>query len=204
MARFFNRLGLIYKSMKRLSIVLFTLLFTLLMVSVGNLWAQQPNDTVLHRTVIAGKQYEANAWKKFLWGTDYREEWATPIQVPVLNLDTIFGGLTPIELGGGRQTKSLHMKDAAGRRYVLRTVAKTYTGALPEIARGTIAETIANDQIATNHPYAALTVPPLASASGVYHTNPHLYFVPYTPGLDSFNKVFANTLCLLEERPDQT
>jgi len=156
------------------------------------------------RTVIAGQEYKSSNWHELLWGQDYREEWATPVKFPVLNLDSAFGGLTPIKEGGGRQTKSLRLKDSAGRQFVLRSVNKTYTGALPELYQGTIVEHLANDQIATNHPYAALAVPQMADAANVYHTNPKYYVVPYSERLGEYNEVFANTLCLLEERPDDS
>ena len=155
-------------------------------------------------TVIAGPEYKSSNWHKWLWGEDYREEWSTPVKIPVLNIDTAFGGLAPIKEGGGRQTKSLRLKDSTGRQFVLRQVNKTYTGALPEIYQGTIIEHLANDQIATNHPYAALTVPQMAEAANVYHTNPKYYVVAYSERLGEYNETFANTLCLLEERPDDT
>jgi len=156
------------------------------------------------RTVIAGQEYEASKWHEMLWGEDYRKEWSTPVTFPILNLDSAYGGLTPFKEGGGRQTKSLHLKDAQGKRYVLRSVNKTYTGALPEIYRGTFIESLANDQIATNHPYAALTIPQMAEAAKIYHTNPKYYVVPYSERLGEYNDTFANTLCLLEEHPDET
>jgi hypothetical protein len=171
-------------------------------------WGQKTAvvDTTIPKiwTVIAGQEYKSSNWHKWLWGEDYRQEWSTPVKIPVLNLDSAYGGLTPIKEGGGRQTKSLRLKDSAGRQFVLRSVNKTYTGALPELYQGTIIEHLANDQIATNHPYAALTVPPLAGAVNVYHTNPKYYVVPYSKRLGEYNEIFANTLCLLEERPDDT
>ncbi len=156
------------------------------------------------RTVIAGPEYKASAWKQFWWGANYRREWTTPVSAPLLNIDSAYGGLTPLYLGGGRQTNSLHLADAGGRRYVLRMVNKTYTGALPPSAKGTFIETIANDQTATLHPYAALTVPPMAVAAGVFHARPRLYVVPASARLGGYSALFANTLCLLEERPDET
>ncbi|MGZ3853657.1 MAG: hypothetical protein ACXVBX_12750, partial [Flavisolibacter sp.] len=155
-------------------------------------------------TVIAGEEYRSSNWHKWLWGEDYRKEWSTPVKVPVLNLDSAFGGLTPVKEGGGRQTKSLRLKDSSGRQFVLRSVNKTYTGALPELYQGTIIEHIANDQIATNHPYAALAVPPMAEAANIYHTNPKYFVVAPSSRLGEYNETFANTLCLLEERPDGT
>ena len=155
-------------------------------------------------TVIAGQEYKSSKWHEWLWGEDYRPEWTTPVTIPVLNMDSAFGGLTPIKEGGGRQTKSLRLKDSAGRQFVLRTVNKTYTGALPELYQGTIIEHLTNDQIATNHPYAALAVPEMAEAAKIYHTNPKYYVVPYSERLGEYNEIFANTLCLLEERPDDS
>jgi len=156
------------------------------------------------KKVIAGIEYKRSGLHQWLWGRDYRREWTTPVIFPVLNLDSAYSGLTPVREGGGRQTKSLHLLGGNGKRYMLRSVNKTYLGALPEIVQGTFIENLANDQIATNHPYAALTVPDMAEAAGIYHTNPRYFIVPYSERLGEYNSTFANMLCLLEERPDET
>ncbi|HEU4633575.1 MAG TPA: hypothetical protein VFS22_06305, partial [Flavisolibacter sp.] len=184
------------------TIVLITVLFY--KNTIGQTAAVIDSTYPSHKTVIAGAEYKKGSLYRWLWGDDYRKEWTTPVSAPVLDLDSAFGGLTPIKEGGGRQTKTLHLKDASGKRYVLRSVNKTYLGALPEIVQGTFVENLANDQIATNHPYAALTIPLMAGAAGVYHTHPTYFFVPYSKKLGEFNAAFANTLCLLEERPDKT
>lgn len=155
-------------------------------------------------TVIAGQEYKSSKWHEWLWGEDYRKEWSTPVKIPVLNIDSAYGGLTPFKEGGGRQTKTIHVKDAQAKRYVLRSVNKTYTKALPEIYQGTIIEHLANDQIATNHPYAALAIPQLAEAAHVYHTNPKYYVIPNSDRLGEFKDTFANMLVMLEEHPDDT
>src|SRR3982751_1903519 len=77
-----------------------------------------------YRTLIAGKEYGAGRTHQWLWGEDFRKEWTTPVKIPVLDLDSAFGGLTPVKTGGGRQTKSLRLNDPQGRQYVLRTVDK--------------------------------------------------------------------------------
>jgi hypothetical protein len=41
------------------------------------------------------------------------------VQVPLLDLETYAGGLTPEELGGGLQTRSLKLKSAEGREFAL-------------------------------------------------------------------------------------
>ncbi|MCW3073758.1 MAG: hypothetical protein JWP69_827 [Flaviaesturariibacter sp.] len=160
-----------------------------------------PPDASGFATVIAGEQYEKRGLQKLFLGEHYRQEWTTPVRVRVLNMDTL-GGLTPTEQGGGRQTKTLRLKDARGKEYVLRTIDKDYGGALPEITHGTFIERLAKDQVSTAHPYAAVTVPMLAEAAQIFHTNPQIVLVPQSSRLGTFNAVFANMLCLFEERPD--
>jgi hypothetical protein len=160
-------------------------------------------DTTRYQTVIAGEQYKASLFHQWKWGKHYRKEWTTPVQVPLLMLDTVSGGLTAYDAGGGRQSKSLHLKDAQGREYVLRSIDKTFTGALPEIYQNTFVEKIANDQVSIAHPYSAITIPLMADAAKIYHTIPVIRWLPQQKALDSFNKNFGNDLYLLEQRPDE-
>ena len=118
-------------------------------------------------------------------------------------LDTLAGGLKPYEAGGGRQSKSLRLTDKNKREYVLRSIDKSFGKALPEEYQGTFLEDILNDQVTIGHPYAALTIPILAKAAGIYHTNPEIVFIPSQPALDTFNKDFGDQLYLFEQRPDE-
>lgn len=178
------------------SIGLAILLFVSLIVNAQS--GSIPGKT---QTVIAGKQFEAGKTFQALWGKHYRKEWATPVTVPVIDLDTVAGGLTPVRLGGGRQTKTLHLVDNKGKSYVLRSVAKDFSSELADIYRGTFIESIALDQTSIAHPYAALTVPQMIKAAGIYHTLPQIVFVPQQNRLGVYNVNFANTLSLFEERP---
>src|SRR2546427_7135098 len=69
-------------------------------------------------TVTAGTQYRAGWLHPALLGAHYRELWATPIQVEVLDLSRVGGGLTPLQRGGGRPAKSPR-PPAPGRRVYL-------------------------------------------------------------------------------------
>ena len=121
---------------------------------------------------------------------------------PILMLDTAYGGLTPYKEGGGHQSKSLHLKTKEGKEYAMRSVNKSLKVIMPEIFQNTFIADIADDEISMSHPYAALTVPLMADAAKIYHTNPKYVFIPEQPALDTFNKKYANTLYLLEQRPD--
>ena len=87
--------------------------------------------------MVAGKQYATSAAHQKKWGKHYRQEWNTAVKIRVAMLDTLAGGLTPYQPGGGRQSKTLRLRDAKGKEYVLRSIDKSFGGALPEIAQGT-------------------------------------------------------------------
>jgi hypothetical protein len=124
------------------------------------------------------------------------------VTLKVFYLDTAAGGLTPYEAGGSRQTKSLRLHDSNKREYVLRSIDKTFTGALPEDLRGTFIERIANDQVSVAHPFSSVMVAPMAEAAGIYHTWPQAVYLPQQKSLDSFNTKFGNTAYAFEQRPD--
>src|SRR3954467_728066 len=60
-------------------------------------------------TVVPGAIYGAGGFHRFILGDNYRDEWTTPIKVPVLDLKSFHGGLTPEKEGGGMQAKNLHL-----------------------------------------------------------------------------------------------
>ena len=153
-------------------------------------------------TVSANTRYsKAGSIKRIFLGHHYRKDWAQPVEVEIIDLATVGGGLTPIKEGGGKQTKSLRLRGNDGKEYVLRSVNKDPSKALPPDFAGTFAQDIVQDQISSSNPYAPMVVANLAEAAGIFHTWPKIVFVPESPRLDTFNKEFANTLCLFEERP---
>lgn len=154
-----------------------------------------------HVKMAAGAQFKASGGKQFFWGRHYRPDWTTPVSFPILNVDTIYGGLNPVKMGGGHQTKTLRLRDASGKEYVLRTIDKNLDLLIPRDFKGTVIEDIVNDQISTAHPYGPLAISEMAGGINIMHTNPVIYFVPDSPRLGEFRPVFANKLCLLEERP---
>ena len=153
--------------------------------------------------VRASEQYHAGTVKKSLLGENYRSAWSQEIEVPVFDLGSEKGGLDILQKGGGQQTLSLRLADSLGHEYVLRSVEKFPDAAIPEMLRETFAQDLVQDQISASHPYAALVVAPMAEAIGLYHTNPRLVYIPDDPRLGPYRRLFANTLALFEERPDE-
>jgi hypothetical protein len=152
-------------------------------------------------TIAAHPRYnKVNGVHKVFFGKNYRSIWAIPVKMQVLHLDKEQGGLSITDIGGGNQTRSLQLKDSAGHEWALRTIQKYPGRALPDYLKKTIAEDILQDQVSTSHPYAALTVPPMADALGISHTNPKIVYLGDDPGLGKYRKDFANQVYLFEER----
>ncbi|NEU07432.1 BamA/TamA family outer membrane protein [Flavihumibacter sp. R14] len=134
-----------------------------------------------------------------LFGENFRKEWAAPTRVQVIKISETHGGLTPIERGGGHQTRSLRLKDKSGKEWVLRSIEKYPDVLLPEDLRETFAKDWLNDNMSAQHPYSALMLPVLAEAVAVPHANPVIGYVSPDPALGEYSD-FAGTICLLEER----
>ncbi|MCP4054178.1 MAG: hypothetical protein GY739_14205, partial [Mesoflavibacter sp.] len=152
-------------------------------------------DSVL---VAASDLYQADEVKKLMQGKQYRKAWSTPVKVPVMYLDTLFGGVTIEKEGGGKQTHSLKLKTKNDIELTLRSVNKDPEALIPEFAKTLGLENIVVDGISAQHPYAAILVAKLAEHAKVHHTNPKLVFVPKQNTLKHYNDKYGNRLFLLE------
>jgi len=161
---------------------------------------EAPGSVTRTVTVIPGAHYQAGWLHRLFLGAHWREAWNTPIDVPVLDLDTFDGGLTPDRQGGGNETFSLRFKSAKGRTWVFRSIDKDPKRKLdPETAAGWIGD-LAQDFISGAHPCASLIVAPLLAAAGVLHATPQLAVMPDHPRLGEFREKFAGILGGIEER----
>jgi hypothetical protein len=160
-------------------------------------------QTITSDSIIVAEHAAYDNWGKFhrfLFGENYRKEYATPTELPVIRISTFKGGLTPAKRGGGHQSRSLRLKDNDGNEWALRSVDKYPEVLLPEQLRETFASDWIKDAMSAQHPYAALTVPVVANAVNVPHSNPVIGFIAPDAKLGIYSRLFANTVCLLEER----
>lgn len=137
---------------------------------------------------------------RWLFGENYRKEWAMPVTLPVIRLSELHGGLTPLQLGGGMQSKSLRLVDKDGKEWVVRSVEKTPDALLPAGLQDAFARDWLDDVTSAQHPFSALSVPPIANAVKVPHANPVIGVVAPDKKLGMYENVFANMVVLLEER----
>ena len=150
--------------------------------------------------IVPGAKYQAGGLHRMLLGTGYRDLWATPLRVPVLDLKTFGGGLRPLQKSGGNQTKSLRFVTPSGTEYVFRSVDKE-AASFPEGFKGTVVQTIAKDQVSSHFPAGALVAPPILQAGGVLHVTPKLVVMPDDPRLGEYQLEYANILGMIEVYP---
>lgn len=160
-------------------------------------------DTTEVRTVIPGAAYETGWLHQLFFGSHWRSLWASPIEVPVLNLHSYAGGLTPLKQGGGMQTKSLRLLGADGRHYKFRSIDKDPEKILPEKLRKTLANDILQDQISSANPLAAIVVAPLLNGVGILNAEPSLVVLPDDSGLGEFREEFRGMFGTIEEHPNE-
>jgi len=151
-------------------------------------------------TVAASTKYGASGLWRWLVGNTYRELWATPTRVPVLDLRTYAGGLTLTKDGGGQQTRSLRFEAADGTEYSFRLSDKVMT-AVPPVFQGTRVVPILQDQVSAMHPAGAVIAAPILRASGVMHPTAVHMVLPDDSALGEFRVEFAGRLGMLEEFP---
>lgn len=154
-------------------------------------------------TVKASDKYEKGAIHRFLFGDNYRDIWATPVKVPVLDIGDFAGGLTPTETGGGKQTLSLKFEAADGREYVFRPVYKALLD-LPDSFRNTLIWNLVMDARSASHPTAPVSPAAILRAAGVLHVPARLVVMPDDARLGEFRAGFAGVLGAIEEDPRAT
>lgn len=182
---------------------LFLLMFVCLANDTGAQSSSKKSKLIAYRNdsviVAASYQYVPNSFlRRIIMGNNYRKEWAVPVIVPVFNLSK--SGLKIKELGGGMQTRSLHLVDKYNREWAIRSVDKDAKEALPKNIRNPLTIRVVQDMVSAAHPYASLVVGQLAKTEGITAPNPDLYFIPDDPVFGKYRELFANTLCFLEQR----
>ncbi len=150
-------------------------------------------------TLAANRRFAAGSFHRFLLGDNWRDEWTTPITVPFLDLRSFDGGLRPVELAGGRQTRTLRLEAKDSTPYVFRPVNKGVD--LPRVYRHTIIWYLLADGRSSLHPTAPVLGVPISAAAGLLFPSPILFVMPNDPLLGEFRQGFAGALGTVEERP---
>ena len=153
--------------------------------------------------VVPGERFRAGGFKRWFYGANYRDLWNTPVEVSVLDLDGVGGGLTPLRTGGFGQSVSLHFTGKDGRRYTVRSLDKDATRRVPDEIANTVVGDVLHDLICAMLPTGALVVDPLMEAAGILHSRHTLVVIPDDPRLKEYRERFAGLIGMLQEHPSE-
>ncbi len=185
---------------------------TQILTATNKKYVDYPKDNLKTKkaSIYTHEETDKSGMFKMFWGDRYRKYYSTKVDVPMVDLDTLLGGLVPKRKGGGFQTLSLRLEDKNGKEFVMRALRKNALkfvqkqGFKDKYVEGqfddTTVEKLLLDFFTGSHPYAPFTISTLSEAIGVYHTNPVLYYVPKQNALKGFNDEFGDELYMIEER----
>jgi hypothetical protein len=151
------------------------------------------------RTVVAGKEFDRGGKWRFWFGEGYRKAWATPVQLPVLDLATERGGLTPLRQVGGFQTEGLALRGGDGHGYTFRKLEKHPERVLPKEWQDSELRAVAVDQTSAAHPAATVIVGSLARSVGIPFYASRLAVMPDDPALGQFRETFGGAVGTFDE-----
>lgn len=160
-----------------------------------------PKNTNTQKSIAIGPQYKANWLQRGLVGANYREEWTTPVRLPVLDIDTTMGGLRPYKRGGGNQTQSLRFKASNGLKYNFRSVDKDARRNPDNVALQSIYGGVKQDQISSQLPFGDVFAGHLLDYSDILHVTPSPFILDNDSILGDYQEDFGGMVGTLELRP---
>jgi hypothetical protein len=151
--------------------------------------------------VAASTRYEANRIHEFTFGGGYRALWKAEVEIPLLDLATEGGGLTPTRRFGGNQTPVLGFRGRDGRSYTFRSTDKDPSVVLHPDLQETFVKDVVQDQMAAQHPAAPIIADRITAAAGVLTQQERFVVMPDDPALGEFREQFAGMIGTFYEFP---
>lgn len=152
--------------------------------------------------LIPNKDYQAGSAFRFFFGDNWRDIWTAKIKIPVLDLDNYAGGLKPIKLGGGFQTRSLRFLGKDGRQYKFRALNKITEKLLPKELINSVVDDVLKDSYSSSNPLSAIIASPIINSVGALQSQPILVVLPDHERLGKYREEFAGLIGTLELHPD--
>lgn len=152
-------------------------------------------------TQVLGATYEAGALRHFLLGTHWRQAWTTPVTVPLMDIDSVAGGLTPLRSGVEVASHALFLRAADGRLFRYSVINRDpATAWRPDIRRAVVTRTM-RDQITTMLPFAPVVAAALDRRAGLDVPQPRPVALRGHPELNDWPRFTGETGMLEQEPP---
>jgi hypothetical protein len=151
--------------------------------------------------LVPGAEYKVSEFAELWLGRNFRQEWTTPVKIPILNISTYEGGLKPYAIGGGMQTNSLKFKTSDGRKFAFRSVDKDTRKQKSLPIMQTLVGAVKQDQISSQLPFGDIFTGRLLDYSDILHVTPKAYVMGNQAALGKYRSRFAGVLATVEEKP---
>ena len=147
------------------------------------------------------KPFRNDGLTRALFGAGYRDTWKARVEVPVLDIGDVEGGLVPVKRGGGLQTTSLRLQGDK-HQYNIRLLEKSGLAQVPvPLREGAVGDVVLGLRSAQT-PYGVLVANPLEEAAGIITSGAQIVYVPDDPRLGRYRETFAGRVGLFEIRAD--
>ena len=169
----------------------------ILMLTTLKIWQHRSLPSPVHGfiTVSASEKYSSpSLLEKIFFGSNYRQEWETPVTMPVFDIRKT--NFRIVQMGGGHQTTSLELIDEYDREWVLRSVDKDVR-LESNATDNKFVKAVVQDQISGAYPYVGLSIPDITRAAGVQCGEQRLYFVADDSSFGEHRLVLANKVFIL-------
>jgi len=151
-------------------------------------------------TQVLGASYEAGGLRRTLLGAHWRQAWTTPVTVPMVDIDSVAGGLTPLRSGAKIESHALFLRSADGRLFRYRVINRDpATAWRPDIRRAVVTRTM-RDQITTMLPFAPVVAAALDRRAGLAVPQPIPVALRDNPALHAWPR-FVDDAGMLEQEP---
>lgn len=158
-----------------------------------------PTDSV---TIAANPELQASGLHRFLFGSLWRDVWATPVKVEILNLDSSADNFTFdtmfLRTHQGTITRSLLFKDKNENIHTFTPIDQDSASSLPPELSILLPRDIVDDQISTLNPFAPLVVAPILQAAGLPFREARLISLPDNKHINEYHLQAGERLGILE------
>ncbi|MGD1044119.1 MAG: BamA/TamA family outer membrane protein [Bacteroidota bacterium] len=158
------------------------LILTFLVFQSANAQPSISRSQIDSVTIATNPKLQASGLHRFLFGSLWRDVWATPVKAKILNLDSSADNLLfdtmLVRTHQGIVTRSLLFKDKNGNAYTFTPINQDSASSLPPELSVLLPRDIVDDQIGTLNPFASLVVAPILQTAGLAFREARLISLP--------------------------
>lgn len=151
--------------------------------------------------VAPGMGYDLSILKEETSDKNYKQEWAQPINIELLDLISEEEGVLPYGKTGGENKKVLKFKDYDNHEFRMTLLKEDAFQVFPEELSNNFLNQNLPLKFSGQHPYGAFAIPALSKAIGIFYLTPKLMYIPNDSCLGPYRAEFHDQVGIFEENP---